>query len=235
MTENTDHKFTLISYEPCDAGTYETIWSVVNDQSKTVVKDILGNTFSISPNTYYENVGNLYYFGEDRVKSNKKTAYPNNGYIGDFLYRLVPAETRFMKYYIDPEGEVTDIVMSKDRYFKPHEDVFINMDTSLYETVIGTEKSTNEESIPDAFWQHYFGTYMGESIPFLGIVEQVIPESEILGIPVYDKQVNTSETLKYGTVASASITFVLNKPVDEAITHNNDYLVIWYDFENEGN
>ena len=105
------------------------------------------------------------------------------------------------------------------------------VDRSYEGTICGTTTSTGEENIPEGHNRMYLGLYLGTSIPFLGIVETEIPPADILGVPQYDKQVNTSDTLKYGTVASASLTFTLNKPVGETLQHNNELLILFYDFK----
>jgi hypothetical protein len=233
MTDpNSDHKMTLVAYEPCAPGTYINIFSIT-DQSDTVVTDTLGNTYSTDSQTYYDNIGSLYLFVSDVVKSNNRNAYPDDGYKGRYYYILRPQDTKFITY-TNSTKDILNVELYKDRYTHQHSNEYFNRDTSLYNTVIGTTTSTNESSIPDASWRKYLGIYLGESIPFLGITEHNIPDSEILGVPIYDKQVNTSETLKYGTVASASVTFVLNKPVEEAMLYNQEYLVLFYDYENNG-
>ena len=219
---------TYVDYGPCPEGTYWSVFSVFN-QDDTVVEDTLGNSFTTNAQTYYENIGGLYFWGDDIVKSYVRDEYPDDGYQGIFWYHLKPEDTRFITY-TEATDETLNVVLDKDRYHLPHTNEYYNRDTSLYGRVIGTPTSTNEDSIPDASWRTYLGLYLGESIPFLGIVEQSIPESQILGVPAYDKQINTSETLKYGTVAAASLTFTVKLPVADAMLYNNEYLILFYDF-----
>lgn len=219
---------TYVNYEPCPEGTYLSVFSVFN-QDETVVEDTLGNTFPTNAQTYYDNIGGLYFWGDDIVKSYVKDAYPQDGYQGKYWYHLKPEETKFITY-TESTDETINVVLDRNRYHLPHTNKYYNRDTSLYGKVVGTPTSTNEDSIPDASWRKYLGLYLGESIPFLGIVETNIPESQILGVPAYDKQVNTSETLKYGTVAAASLTFTVNMPVQDAMLYNNEYLILYYDF-----
>lgn len=163
------------------------------------------------------------------VSSNDRNAYPDDGVVDKFRYKLKPELTKFITY-TNSTAETLNVELFKNRYKYSHDITYFNRDTSLYNTVIGTTTSTNEESIPDASWRKYLGLYLGESIPFLGITETAIPDSEILGVPLYDKQINTSETLKYGTVASASLTFTVKLPVADAMLYNNEYLILYYDF-----
>lgn len=228
MTAQGEHKMTVIGYEPCESGIYANVLEII-DQTDTVIGDTLGTIFSSGSQTYYENVGDLYFFDDDVVKSNDRHAYPDHGYQGRYMYILKPEETKFITY-TNSTAETLNVELDKNRYLYTHDNAYFNRDTSLYGTVIGTTTSTNEESIPDASWRKYMGLYLGESIPFLGIVEANIPESQILGVPAYDKQVNTSETLKYGTVAAASLTFTVNLPVQDAMLYNNEYLILYYDF-----
>lgn len=228
MTRDGVHYMTPIDYDPCPSGTYVSVF-YITDQTTTVIQDTLGNTYDKTPQTYYDNIGNLYYFGDDTVKSYYRNEYPDDGYKGKLYYVLKPKLTRFITYF-DSTKETLNVELNKNRYYYPHTNTYFNVDTSLYGKVIGTTTSTNEESIPDASWRKYLGLYLGESIPFLGIVETTIPESQILGVPAYDKQVNTSETLKYGTVAAASLTFTVNLPVQDAMLYNNEYLILYYDF-----
>ena len=219
---------TYVNYEPCPEGTYLSVFSVFN-QDETVVEDTLGNTFPTNAQTYYDNIGGLYFWGDDIVKSYVKDAYPQDGYQGKYWYHLKPEDTKFITY-TESTDETINVVLDRNRYHLPHTNKYYNRDTSLYGKVVGTPTSTNEDSIPDASWRKYLGLYLGESIPFLGIVETNIPESQILGVPAYDKQVNTSETLKYGTVAAASLTFTVNMPVEDAMSYNHEYLILYYDF-----
>lgn len=230
--ENAEHKTTYVSYQNCAAGTYYCVFNVAQPRVSRVY-DTTGRTYQTTTTQYYDLVGNLYYFGDDYVYSTNRHYYPDNGYSGQYLYKLAPEKTTFITYYVDANEETVDVKLDKNRYKYTHSDTYTNVDTSLYNTVVGTASSTNESSIPDAYWTHYYGTYMGESIPLLNITEEIIPEGDILGVPIYDKQINTSETLKYGTVAAASLTFTLNMPVEEAIEHDTDLLVLWYDFTHD--
>ena len=166
--------------------------------------------------------------GEYLVTSRDRNAYPDNDYVDRVHYLKLVELTKFIEYTYSRE-ELLDVYLETDRYTYPHE-IQGEIDDSYNDTVVGA----NEELIPDAEWISYEGAYLGDSIPLLGIVEDVIPPSEILGVPAYDKQVNTSDTLKYGTVASASLTFNLNMPVDDAMAYNNELLVLFYDFEHTG-
>lgn len=192
----------------------------------------MGSSFSAAPSVVNNHLGGVTETTIE-VSSTNRHEYPDDGVQNRYYYKLKPQLTTFIKY-TNSTAETLNVELYKDRYTYTHDNVYYNKDTSLYGTVVGTAQSTNEDSIPDASWRKYLGLYLGESIPFLNIVEHNIPESEILGVPAYDKQVNTSETLKYGTVASASLTFTLNLPVEEAMLYNNDYLILFYDFENIG-
>lgn len=230
MTTNGSHNMVVVDYEPCEPGNYVNVFSIT-DQTDTIAEDTYGHVYGTDSDDYYNNIGPLYFFGADEVSSNNRSAYPDNGYQGRYYYLLKPEKTKFIEYYEDTTT-TTDVKLDKDRYKYSHNNTYYNLDTSLYNTVVGTASSTNESAIPDATWRKYLGIYFGESIPFLNIVEQHIPPADILGVPTYDKQINTSETLKYGTVASAAITFVLNMPVDEAMAYNSDLLILFYDFKN---
>lgn len=166
------------------------------------------------------------------VTDSWKDKYPEDGVLDNYHYKLQPQLTKFIKYFQDT-SVIHSVTLDENRYAYTHEDQ-ITIDHSLDNTICGTAESTNEDSIPMAYWTRYEGAYLGDSIPQLGIVEDVIPPSEILGVPAYEKQVNTSDTLKYGTVASASLTFNLNMPVDDAMAFNNELLVLFYDFEHTG-
>lgn len=230
ITNYADNKTIYLDFEWCPSGTYLNVFTIFGDNSKTIT-DTSGNIISAAPQVFYDNLGPVVFSDTTIVVSNNRNEYPDNDVQDAYRYKLKPENTRFIEY-TNSIKTVLDVYLFKDRYALSHDNVYFNRDTSLYGTVCGTVSSTNEESIPDAQWQNYLGLYLGESIPFLDIVEQNIPDSEILGVPEYDKQINTSETLKYGTVASASLTFTVNKPVDEAMEYNNDYLILYYDFEN---
>ena len=173
------------------------------------------------------------FFIADVVSSYDRNAYPDYGNVGRLFYKLRPQDTTFIQYTTSTT-ELLNVELYKDRDTYSHNNTYIDRDTSLYGTVVGTAQSTNEDSIPDASWRKYCGVYLGDSVPSLNIVEDEIPPSEILGVPTYDKQINTSDTLKYGTVASAATTFVLNMPVDEAMAYNNKMLILFYDFKHDG-
>lgn len=231
MNQNGDHTMMLLDYSPCPSGTYINALTIT-DQTYTTVYDTAGNTYSASAQTFYDNIGTLYYFGTGTVVSNNRNTYPDDGRQGLCYYKFHPERTKFIEYTED-----TDITINAelyhDRYTYTHDNTYYNRNTSLYNTVIGTIDSTNENSIPNASWRKYYGVYLGDTIPYLNLVEQVIPPADILGVPTYDKQINTSDTLKYGTVASAAISFNMNMPVDEAMTYNNELLILFYDFENK--
>ena len=176
-----------------------------------------------------DNVGSLWYFGTGEVSSTNRYAYPDEGSQNYHTYRLRPEDTTFLRYY-RVRDQYYDIEMFSDRYHYTHDTVDF-CDRSYEGTVCGEPGDTGEDNIPDGTWREYIGLYLGESIPFLNITETVIPPAEILGVPAYDKQVNTSDTIKYGTVASASLSFVLNKPVGECMNLNNQLLVLYYDFK----
>ena len=224
----------VYTFKPAEAGTYEKVFYLINGGFE--VKDSLDNSYinltdriNDYKHYYTENVGSLWYFGSGTVSSTDRRAYPDEGSQDYFTYRLRPQDTKFLRYY-RIRDELTNVELYSDRYKYTHNTVDF-CDRSLEGTTIGTITSTNEESIPDGTWREYLGLYLGTSIPFLGIVETEIPPADILGVPQYDKQVNTSDTLKYGTVASASLTFTLNKPVGETLTHNNELLILYYDFK----
>ena len=184
-------------------------------------------------NQFNDYIGAAWFVGDDTVTSENKNAYPDGGSYDDFFYILDKAATKFLEYYKD-DSVRTGAVLSEDRYAYTHDDQF-TPDHSYDNTVVGTEDSTNEDAIPDAFWTRYMGIYEGTSLPELGITEVCIPPSDILGVPAYNKQVNTSDTLKYGTVGTASLTFTMNKPVAEAMAWNNSLLVLFYDFTHTNN
>ncbi|MBO7734874.1 MAG: hypothetical protein J6S67_20100 [Methanobrevibacter sp.] len=227
-SENADRIMDFWVYE-CPDGTYLNVFNLLGETQDTIT-DTEGNTLSGSKAIFDAYCGSVINseFPEYLV-SNNRHAYPDNGHMGLYVIELQPEKTKFIQY-TNATTDTLDVVLSQDRYELPHENTYFNRDTTLYNTVIGTVSSTNEESIPDATWRKYYGVYLGESIPYLGIEEEQIPPSEILGVPSYDKQINTSDTLKYGTVASASTTFVLNMPVDEAMNYNSDLLILFYDF-----
>ena len=233
MTIQGQHEMTFVDYNNCEPGEYVNVFHLT-DQTGVVVQDTNGVSYSTTSTTYYNNIGGFYDFGTDYVTSNNRHEYPDNGYKGKKFYILHPELTKFIEYTKDTDITLS-VVLDKDRYKYSHNDEYFNRDTSLYNTVVGTISSTNESSIPDASWRTYKGIYYGESIPFLNIVEQHIPPSDILGVPTYDKQINTSDTLKYGTVASAATTFVLNMPVDDAMVYNNELLILFYDFKMDDN
>ena len=218
-----------LQYDNAPAGTYINIFSNWGDTS-AVVRSTLYNYYSASPQVFYDNLGSLYYFTTGEVNSTNRNEYPDDGVKGAFYYILEPEKTTFLEYY--RTNELRSVVLNPNRYYLPQraEDL---CDRSYEGMVVGDSTSTGEDLIPNGYWRDYAGLYLGESIPLAGITETVIPPSEILGVPQYDKQLNTSDTLKYGTVASASLTFTLNKPVEEAMAHNNDYLVLYYDFKND--
>lgn len=225
----------VYTYQPADAGTYVNVFSLINGGFE--VSDNLGNDYidendELEDYRHYfdDNVGSLWYFGSGTVSSTDRYAYPDEGSQDDFTYRLRPQDTTFLHYY-RVKDELANVELISDRYHYTHDTVDF-CDRSWEGTVCGTTTSTGEENIPDGTWREYLGLYLGESIPFLGIVEDNVPPSEILGVPQYDKQVNTSDTLKYGTVASASLSFTLNKPVNDCISLNNQLLVLFYDFKN---
>lgn len=223
---------TLVAYENCDPGFYVNALNYVS-QSEVEVWDTLGNEFSTSSQTYYDNIGTLYSF-EEIVKSTDRHAYPDNGYAPDYYYYILKPElTKFLVYTISPEDELVNVYLHPDRYRLPH-DKTQDVDRSWEGTICGTTESTGEETIPDGYWTDYMGLYLGESIPLLHIEEQQIPPSKILGVPEYDKQINTSDTLKYGTVAAASLTVQLDEPVAEAIQHSNELYILYYDYKHNG-
>lgn len=222
-------------YKVADAGTYVNIFSLINGGFE--VKDSYEGSYIENTDTlldykhyYNDNVGSLWYFGTGAVSSTDRNAYPDAGSQDGYSYKLRPQDTKFLRYY-RARDELTNVELYSDRYKYSHDTVDF-YDASWEGRTIGTSSSTNEESVPDGTWREYLGLYLGTSIPFLNIIETEIPPSEILGVPQYDKQVNTSDTLKYGTVASASLTFTLNKPVAETLQHNNELLILYYDFKN---
>ena len=198
-------------------------YSVATTQQLTRIQDNLGAMVGADGT----------FFVADVVSSYNRNAYPDYGNQGRLFYKLRPQDTTFIQYTTSTT-DILDVELYKDRDTYTHNNTYYNRDTSLYGTVVGTAQSTNEDSIPDASWRKYCGVYLGDSIPSLNIVEDEIPPSEILGVPAYDKQINTSDTLKYGTVASAATTFVLNMPVDEAMAYNNKMLILFYDFKHDG-
>lgn len=212
----------------CPVGKYKNVFTLFGDNSKTI-SDTLNNTISASPQVFTNNLGEVLNLAVEIIKSNDRHAYPDNQMVWPYHYTLRPELTKFIEYF-ETTADVLNVELYKNRYTYPHTNTYFNRDTSLYGRVIGTPTSTNEDSIPDASWRKYLGLYLGETIPFLGIEEQNIPESLILGVPAYDKQINTSETLKYGTVAAASLTFTVKLPVAEAMLYNNEYLILYYDF-----
>lgn len=224
----------VYTYDVAEAGTYKNVFSLINGGFE--VKDSLNNSYIATSDSlltyrhyYDDNVGSLWYFGSGTVSSTDRHAYPDAGSQDGFAYRLRPQDTKFLRYY-RTRDELNNVELISDRYHYTHDTVDF-CDRSYEGTVCGTSTSTGEDNIPNGTWREYLGLYLGTSIPFLGIVETEIPPSEILGVPQYDKQVNTSDTLKYGTVASASLTFTLNKPVGETLTHNNELLILYYDFK----
>ena len=188
-------------------------------------KDSLGNEFNFN----FDDLNGGVYIFDAVVSSTNRNEYPDEDYFEGFIYKLRPQDTKFIRYYRKWE-ELTNVELYSDRYTYSH-DIVDLVDRSYEGTTCGTTTSTGEENIPEGHNRMYLGLYLGTSIPFLGIVETEIPPADILGVPQYDKQVNTSDTLKYGTVASASLTFTLNKPVGETLTHNNELLILYYDFK----
>lgn len=177
-------------------------------------------------------IGSLWFMGDNVVTSTNKTEYPDGGSYNGYFYLMKKEATKFLGYKKSTD-RLRWVTLEEDRYAYTHEDQY-NPDTSLNGTVVGTTTSTNEEAIPDDYWTRYAGAYLGDSIPLLDIVEDIIPPENILGVPGYEKQINTSDTLKYGTVASASLTFTVNMPIEEAMAYNKALLVLLYDFENVG-
>lgn len=236
ITENEDHTITVIDYEPCDSGRYYNVFSsdVIN-QTDTVIEDNNGNQYIYDTDVYYDNLGNLYNFEGDIVKSTDRHAYPDNGRQGEYNYILRPQDTTFLRYLVSPEvDELTNVELFGDRYHYTH-DYTEWVDRSWEGTICGSASSTGEETIPDGTYRTYKGLYLGESIPFLHITETVIPPNEILGVPEYNKQINTSDTLKYGTVAAASLTVQLDEPIAEAISHSGELYVLYYDYKHDNN
>jgi len=233
ITEEHGEREIFFSYDVCPQGTYINAFDVFGDD-EFEVEDSNNLTFNASPQIFYDNLGGLGVGTLSVVTSNNRHEYPDSGVQGAHFYKLRPQDTKFIEY-TNEKNILLNVELFKDRYNYPHENTYFNRDTSLYNTVIGTEYSTNEGSIPDASWREYEGVYLGESIPFLGILEDNIPASLILGVPQYDKQINTNDTLKYGTVAAASLVFTLNLPVQEAMAYNNAYLILYYDFEHNDN
>lgn len=224
----------VYTFEPAEAGTYINVFSLINggfEVSDSLDNDYIALTDTLSDYRHYydDNVGSLWYFGSGIVSSTDRHAYPDEGSQNYYTYRLRPQDTKFLRYY-RTRDEYNNVELIRDRYHYTHDTVDF-CDRSYEGTVCGTSTSTGEDNIPDGTWREYLGLYLGTSIPFLGIVETEIPPADILGVPQYDKQVNTSDTLKYGTVASASLTFTLNKPVGETLTHNNELLILYYDFK----
>ena len=215
---------TIIDWDDVFAENNKSYSIIDSDGVETYLGDVAAQT-----ELYDSYIGSIWISGGTKVTSTNKNEYPDGGNKEGFFYLMDKASTKFISYQ-QTDTEVHHVTLHDDRYAYPHYDQY-NPDTSRYGEVVGTADSTNEDSIPDAYWTRYIGTYLGESIPSLGIIEDVIPPEVILGVPAYDKQVNTSDTLKYGTVASASLTFNLNMPVDEAMAYNNELLVLFYDFE----
>ena len=224
----------IYTFEVCPAGKYVnafrlrkgfTVWDSLSNQYITA-----NDTLEDYRHYYDDNVGSLWYFGTGKVKSTDRHAYPDEGSQGGYSYVLRPQDTKFLQYY--RTDELHNVELFSNRYKYSHNNTDL-CDRSYEGTICGTAQSTGENSIPDADWRTYKGLYLGESIPLLGIVEQHIEPSEILGVPIYDKQVNTSDTLKYGTVASASLTFNLDKNVNDTKQYNNQLLVLFYDFKNK--
>lgn len=230
-SEDADKTMDFWVYQ-CPNGTYLNVFNLLGETQDTIT-DTEGNTLSGSKAIFDAYCGSVINSNSaEYLVSNDRHAYPDSGRLGLYVVELQPEKTKFIQY-LNTTTDVLNVELLKDRYAYTHDNTYFNRDTSLYGTVIGTAQSTNEESIPDASWRKYYGVYFGESIPFLNITEQHIPPSDILGVPTYDKQINTSDTLKYGTVASAATTFVLNMPVDEAMAYNNDLLILFYDFKQD--
>ena len=219
-------------YEDCPNGSYANLLTLLGAYDGTIT-DTVGNTLPTSMTVFNAALGPVVNTATIIVTSNKRNEHPDNGIVGGYLYTLKPELTKFIEYN-DELLVLYNVELREDRYTHSHNDEYLNLDTSLYNTVIGTPSSTNENSIPDAYVRTYKGIYYGQSIPFLGITETVIDPGQILGVPVYDKQINTSDTLKYGTVASASVSFLLDIPVDQAMAYNNKMLVLFYDFKHNG-
>ena len=235
ITSSTGDRKMLYTFEPADAGTYVNIFSLINTGFE--VKDSDNNEYIAKTDIladyrhyYDDNVGSLWYFGTSIVTSTDRHAYPDAGSVDYLTYVLRPQDTKFLRYYREKKY-LRNVELFSDRYHYPQETVDF-CDRSWEGRTIGTPTSTNEGIVPLGTWREYLGLYLGESIPFLHITETIVPPSEILGVPQYDKQVNTSDTLKYGTVASASLSFTLNKPVNDCMALNNQLLVLFYDFKN---
>lgn len=235
--ENGNRTMTYL-FDVCPPGTYLNLLlaydgGLITDDTKDVSYISPADTRNTYRKYWDDNVGGLWYFGTGEVSSTDRHAYPDNGSQNYHSYRLKPEKTTFLNYY-RVRDTYNNIELFSDRYHYTQETVDF-CDRSYEGTVCGTPTSTGEENIPDGTWREYMGLYLGESIPFLNITETVVSPKEILGVPAYDKQVNTSDTIKYGTVASASLSFVLNKPVGECMELNNQLLVLYYDFKNRNN
>jgi hypothetical protein len=166
------------------------------------------------------------------VSSYNRHEYGDKEIREGFTYTLQPQLTRFIEYFRERET-LSNCELFSDRYTYTYDTIDF-CDRSYEGTICGTSSSTGEENIPEGTWREYLGVYLGETIDFLGLTRSEISPEEILSQPSYNKEVNTSETLKYGTVSSASITFTVNKPIALAKDYLNNYLILYYDFENKG-
>ena len=229
--ENTNNRTMQFVPEYCEPGTYRQILSYFGDEQATI-EDNLGNEWSADPSVFSMNCGNIW-TGWYIVKSTNRHEYPDDGWQDGYEYTIIKQLTKFLVYTVSPEDELYRVQLLPNRYTFSHD--YTEIVNRHYEgRICGTRTSTGEDTIPDGYWRIYLGLYHGEDVPILHIEEQEIPPSQILGVPEYNKQINTSETLKYGTVASASITVNLNEPIASAIQHNGELYVLYYDYTHNG-
>ena len=225
----------VYQYDVCPQGKYLNILSI-NDGSYIEVKDTENNTFISKEDTvddykYMWNDGLIPSFDGDYYTSTNRHEYPDLETHNNYIIVLRPELTKFLYYYRDIGTRLTNVELFSDRYNYTQETVDL-CDRTYEGTICGSTSSTGEENIPDANSREYKGLYLGDTILFLNIRERQVSPAKILGVPQYDKQVNTSDTLKYGTVASASLSFTLNMPVAEAMELNNELLVCFYQYTN---